>query len=208
MSPLGSISLERGQRRRCGDGALGDPLGYQQLLGLARPHRAVAEAQIDQPGAGAGVARAGQDRRHAGVRVVAGAPGQLVERPAAARRHRRHRHLDEQLAGLEVGGQQADKEVRRLGPALAAGADDTKARLERHRHHRQLGGRVGVRQGAAQGAAVADLRVGDVAGGGAQQRRRAGHPRVALERRCGGSWRRSTARRRCRRARSRARRGR
>ena len=56
-----------------------------------------------------------------------------------------------------------------------------KRALQRHGQRRQLGGRIGVRQAAAEGAAVADLRVGDERHRLVEQRRRLGHQRVALQ---------------------------
>ena len=65
---------------------------------------------------------------------------------------RRQRHLDQDLVGLEDGGEQAGEEVAGLDPALAARALEPEAGAERHGHGRQLGGGIGVGQAAAEGA--------------------------------------------------------
>ena len=69
--------------------------------------------------------------------------------------------VDVEEALVEVGGGDLARAVRALGDVR---------RAERERRRRQVGGRVGVGDRAADRAAVAHLRVADVAGGVRQQR--------------------------------------
>ena len=63
---------------------------------------------------------------------------------------------------------------------------DVEARVERGQRDRQLGGRVGVGDRAADRAAVADRRVGDVGDGAGEQRPATRDDARALERRLAG----------------------
>ena len=136
----------------------------------------------------------GSDARQ---REVAVSSRHLLDRPAAARRHRRHGHVDDELAGLEAGGEEADEEVGRGNRPRCVAAPHADRGVERQHHRRQLGGRIGVREAAADGAAVADLRVGDERHRAVQRAARArATVALALDARAGASWRRCAGRRR------------
>ena len=80
--------------------------------------------------------------------------------------------LAEHLVRLQGGRQLGEEELRRRHGAAAVRPVGDHLGLERHRHARQLGGRVGVAQAAADGPAVAD-------GGMAHVRHRRGDERAA-----------------------------
>jgi hypothetical protein len=68
--------------------------------------------------------------------------------------------LDQHLLGTDRGLQVVLEELRRRHRPAPAGACHHHLGVERHRHRRQVAGRVGVRDRAAERAAVADRRVG------------------------------------------------
>ena len=110
----------------------------------------------------------------------------LRERGRAGRR--REAHLDEQLARLERGREHRDEEL--LGRDRPPARDELRA--ERERADRQLGGRVGVDERAADRPAAARRRVADVT----RARRAAAGTRPAQCSRshCGSSRRRRARR--------------
>ncbi len=86
-----------------------------------------------------------------------------------------HRHLDrgEDLALAHRRGEQVDEELARLDRALPLLRLQVQRRVERLDHRRQVGAGVGVGEVAADGAAVAHLRIADLG-------RRLGHDRARL----------------------------
>ena len=76
---------------------------------------------------------------------------------------RRDRQFDfgQHLIRLERGGQRADKEIARLDPAFAAHRLRVQTAAEREHDRRHFGSRIGMREIAADGAAIADLRMRD-----------------------------------------------
>ena len=167
----------------------------------AAPHRR-------RPGAAAGQARraaapAASQRHHRGHahhRVVAAPPRHLEEGGAGARRQRRDADRGQHLVGRQRRGQRAEEEVG--APATSA---RRRARCAARSRRSSASITAGISEAgsawdevAAQRAAVADLRVGDLGSasarsGAAARRRRRARPRD------GASWRRSRARRRRRR---------
>jgi len=94
-------------------------------------------------------------------------PGELGKTPPAGGREV-HR-LDE-LVVVQAGLQRAGEQVRGRDLAPAIRTRDARDRTGRGGYDGEFGGRVGVRQAAAEGAAGADGRVADPAGGLGQQR--------------------------------------
>ena len=151
----------------------------RRLGRLADPRR--AQRAVGQDGFGGGrTDRGGRDTaegqpqapvhfggRHDDQAEVTVPPGELGEAPPA--RGRELHRLDE-LVVVQAGLQRAGEQVRGRDLAPAARARDERDRTGRGGHDGEFGGRVGVRQAAAEGAAGADGRVADPAGGLGQQR--------------------------------------
>ena len=107
-------------------------------------------------------------------------PVELLVAVAPAVAELRHPHLDQHLVRRERRLQVVDEEVRRRHRAPAAAAGDDELGVQRERHRRQVAGRVGVRERAAEGAAVPDRGVGDRLGRLGEQ--------PGSARRTSGSW--------------------
>jgi hypothetical protein len=97
--------------------------------------------------------------------------GELLERPGGGGRLR-YPDLGEQLAGLQRGLEEVPEELpdRYLTGAIGAARDHR--RVQRQQNRGQVRGGVGVRDRAADRAAVPDLRVADLAGRVGEQRHR------------------------------------
>jgi hypothetical protein len=160
LARRGALGGQRGGLRRARPGG-------QRLLGGGGPQRHRAHVGQRDPAA---------RRRDADDRPVVGPPGELLVAPRLAWRvrypHRRQQLILRQR-GLEVPGEEV---VRADGPDAARTAQ-LHAAAEGDQRHRQVGGRVGVRERAADGAPVPDLRVADLGGGVRQQRCRLPHQR-------------------------------
>ena len=117
-------------------------------------------------------------RRH---REIAAAARELAEAPAALRRPGRQPDLGDDLVVLERGRQRPDEEVVGADRArpLRAGRGDLGVAGDGDAGH--LGGGIGMRDAAADGAAVADLIVRDVLNRGLQQRMGGRQTRVVLD---------------------------
>src|SRR5581483_6083032 len=108
------------------------------------------------------------------------APRELGEGPSLVLAQPREPHLDEELRRTEGGLEVRHEEVRRAHPALPGRARQTHAAAEGGQRQRQLRRRIGVRDAPADGAAVADGAVPDVADGVNEERAVARHKRRAL----------------------------
>ncbi len=155
-----------------GAGALG---GMRGGGGRGRP---AGQGRLHSGGAQRGPAHV--DQRYAAALdrdaddgPVDGPLGELLERPAACARLR-HPDLSEQLPRLEHGLEQALEELADTELACAVGAPGDQGGIQREQYGGQVGGWVGVRDRAADGAAVPDLRVADLAGRVREQRHLAG----------------------------------
>ena len=162
-------AVRRGDLARLREQLVRRRLAAQQLLGARdvdrrEPDRAERDADVGD--------RAAVDpdgRRRGGDRPVAGAALDLLVRAAAARAQREP-HLGEQLAVADRGHVGPDVEVVHPDDALAVGAADHGLRLDRRADRREVLGRVGLAQRAADRAAVAHDRVGDHVLGVAEER--------------------------------------
>ncbi len=101
---------------------------------------------------------------------VVGPPDELLV-PPAHRSAARHPDRGEQFVGLERRLERPDEEVVNAHHAHARRPADLDRAAEREQRHRQVGGRVRVRERAADGAAVPDLGVADLRGRVGQDRR-------------------------------------
>ncbi len=179
---LGALGRERG---RIG----GRRPALHRFLDRGGPQR--GGAHVDEGDAGGPVA----DRGDADDRPVLGAAVELLERPAGAG-HLGHADLDEHLVGRERGLEEAFEEVggRDLASSVRSLGHDRAT--EREHDRRKVGCRIAVREGSAQRAAVAHLRVADLV----RRRARAAAPARAGARmsraRDGAPARRSRSRRR------------
>ena len=83
-----------------------------------------------------------------------------------------HRHIDrsQQLVLAERGCHHVFKEDGRIDGSGALWSRQIEARPQCREHRREIGGRVGMRDIAADGATVAHGRVADLAGGIGQRR--------------------------------------
>ena len=111
---------------------------------------------------------------------VLGAPVELLERPARAV-GLRHPDLGDDLVGGERGLEEVEEEVVGVDHTFTTTPPDDDAAPEREDHRGQVRRGVAVRQRPAEGAAVADLRVADLARGRAQDRDVLPHHRVVLD---------------------------
>ena len=90
-------------------------------------------------------------------------------------------HVDDDLIGRERGGERTEKEFGGRDRARAGLADDGDLRLAGHRDARHLGCRIGMRDAAADRAAIAHLVMRDMRDRGGEQRMRGRKPRVILD---------------------------
>ena len=79
----------------------------------------------------------------------------------AGRLHGRELHADDELVGRHVHGEQVLEEAAGLHDPPAFGPFEVNIGVERRHHRGHVCRRVGVRQTAADGAAVAHLRIAD-----------------------------------------------
>ena len=112
----------------------------------------------------------------------------------------RKRDLRQELVGSQHGGHRGKEEVPGSDRALASGTPHGEPGAERHHHRRQLGGRIGVRENAAERAARGSgggrrkawpgQSTGSAHGSAASARARAGGPelRSGTRRRDPDSW--------------------
>src|ERR1051325_318551 len=146
----------------------------QSRFGLGNPMRARARADHAYMGvAGPSIGVQIVERRDAGIREVAAARRKLLETPAPARRPRREADLDDELVVAEHGGQRAYEELVRTYAARSCFPPDMNLGVAGDRDAGQLGGRIGVGEAAAHGAAVADLVMRDMLNRRGEERLRA-----------------------------------
>ncbi len=119
---------------------------------------------------GAGPARAGQDHRRGGGGVVPDLAFLLLVGAAVAGRRGLETDRGEDLPVIAGGGERALVVLARRALAPPAGAFQHVARVERHQDGRQVVARIAVGGVAPDGAEVADLRIGDLQRGLAQDR--------------------------------------
>src|SRR6266851_1993390 len=177
------VGVDRGARRvgrRAG--ALGDAAADQQRFCFAGTLGLAAHPGEYDPRFADGLAVHRQRDGHASQGEVAVATGELHPRLTGVRLQRRKVRLDEDLVGLEQGGQIADEEVLGGDRAPDAWPDDAECGVEAHGYGGELGRRIGVRQAAADGAARADRGVADVADRLDEQRLELGQTVATLDR--------------------------
>ena len=97
------------------------------------------------------------EQGHAGHGEIAAAAGEFLKAPAPARRPGRQPHLGDDFVGFERGGQRPEEESAAaiVRSPLRAGDRDLGVAGERDARH--FGRRIGMREAAADGAAIADL---------------------------------------------------
>ena len=161
MDPVLDAGVEVGLRVRFGGGLLGGvgdrgPAGERAGDAAGQDRR---RSHVDEGDAAITVAT---PSGHADDRPVLGAPVELLEAPPGAV-HLRHADLGEQLVG---------RQGRRQEPLVEVGGGDFPrtsrslryvGRAERQGGRREVAGRVGVGDRPADRAAVAHLRITDVA---------------------------------------------
>ena len=121
------------------------------------------------------------EERDAREGEVAAPPRELLEGEAASARPGRQAQLDDQLVLCEQRGERAGKEIRCARGSRTARAGDGDLGVAGHGDARQLGRGIGVREAAADGAAVADLVMRDVRHGFEEKRMRFAQSRVILD---------------------------
>ena len=121
------------------------------------------------------------EQRRAGHGEIAAPPGEFLEAQRRPDGPRRQPDLDDDLVGGERGGERRDEHVGGTDGALAGAPDNRDLGVAGHRDARHFRGRIGVRDAAADGAAIADLVVGDLADRGLEQGMRGVEPRVVLD---------------------------
>ncbi len=141
----------------------------ERLLGLRNPPR----IRLDATGRDArhdhhAVLDTKGDYRHA-ERKIAGAPAEFIEAAAGIGGQDGQPHLGQQFVLSQRGGHDAAEEISRRDGAGAACASRHHLGIERRRHQAPLGGRIGVGDAAAEGAARADRMMRDVAHDPCQQ---------------------------------------
>jgi hypothetical protein len=107
--------------------------------------------------------------------------GELERRVACARRQRREEHLGQHLGGLERGRERVEEQVGSRDLAGAGRTDGRDTPPEHAQGPRQLRGRIGMGNRAADGSAVPDGWVADKLERLAQERARAKHVLRAFE---------------------------
>ncbi len=154
--------------------AAGSAPGRQRLLDPARAQR--GRAHVREPDVDAAVHLHGADADRG---PVLGPPGELLVRPPAARLG--HADLRQHLLRVERRLEEAGEALGDRQRALAAGAANDELGVEREQDRRRVGGGVGVRDRAADRAAVPHLRVADRADGLGEDRARGAQELVVLE---------------------------
>ena len=89
---------------------------------------------------------------------IAGPPsacGKFLYRVPCIAGHHREAHLDQDLLGCQRRDERRAEEIARLDHPLAFGAARHHLAFQHLQHHRQLGGRIRMRQRTADGAARA-----------------------------------------------------
>ena len=132
----------------------------QRRLDAARPDRGRAHVGQPDPRLGDPAALAADHRGHRHDRPRLGHPVELLVVHAPGAGQLGDADLDEQLPLLQRGRQVVDEELRRRHRPAPGEPGDDELRVEGQRHRRQVAGRVGVRERAAEGAAVPHLPVG------------------------------------------------
>ena len=154
---FGALGGLLGRRR---DALVAQRLPAQRLLGRGRPQRGgahVGEAYADVL---AGPAVRLHERDHADHRPVLGPAGELLVAPAVPV-HGRQVHRGQDLVRPDGRGEEVLEQVGGRDAALAARALDRDLAVHREGEGGEVGCRVPVSHRAADGAAVADLLVGD-----------------------------------------------
>jgi hypothetical protein len=123
-----------------------------------------------------------QRRCDGGQGEIAVAARYLREAPAGGGRQLRESDFGHQLIFGEVDRERAEEEVARRGGSPERRRHDLDFGIKEERDHRQLGGRIGVRQTSAERAAIADCEMRDALHGGAQHREMPGDDRRRLGR--------------------------
>ncbi len=102
------------------------------------------------------------DAQRCGKRKIPGAPVELVEAAARIGGEKRQPRFDQKLVVAQRRGHDALEEIARRDDALAARAFRHHFAVERRQHQAPFGRRIGMRQTAAERAAVADRVMRDV----------------------------------------------
>ncbi len=120
--------------------------------------------------------------RHTDERKIAVTPRDLLKRKTAAFRGWRNTNLRQQLARLEGCREEPDEKIRRGHLSHSRLPVTANRRIQRKHHGRQLGSRIGMRQAAADRAAIADGRMRDVRHRLGNQRNAAGNQAASFDR--------------------------
>ena len=162
MLPPGSIALwtsaaaaSIAARRSCGRQATGSP---SRRRPVRRRHCTGRSAPATQRPLGIELHRASD----ADDGEIAAPARDFHEAAAGSRRRDRQFHFHQHLVGLERGGQRADEKIRRGDPSLAVRRLRAQPAGQRQHDGRHFGRRIGMREIAADGAAIADLRMRDM----------------------------------------------
>ncbi len=181
-SDAGSATSSARLRRRANRRGL-EPRAVDHARGATGEHGPVAhsaEADAHAPPHAVRVARA--DGGHADDGKIAVA-ARVLDDDRRARLVLGQHHAGQHVGRLERGGVRALEEVGGGDAARTGGPRHLQGRAERHGHQGHLAGGIGVAEGAAQRAAVANLAVTDERNGARQQRQSLGHRGRPLERR-------------------------
>ncbi len=174
----GRAGALRGMGGRIGHRRRGRAHPGQRRLGRGRAQWRRAHVGQRDPGLRDRPVRPAHRRGHPDHRPGLGGAVELLVVVAPSVTQLGYPDRDQHLVPVQRGGEVVDEELRGrdLPPAVRAGGHQHA--VQGQGHCRQVAGRVGVGQRAAERAAVPDLRVGDRAGRRGQQRGVLAHQRV------------------------------
>src|SRR3569833_4207373 len=167
---LGGVADRHRRVRGLLDQRLVDRLAGEQrrrLAGLERSGRDVGKGDVDLF---ANLAVELQLHRGGGCGEIAGFAFKLAMGGAAAVGHRRDANLGEEFVGRKIGVIEAVEEMLRGYQPFAARNLQHEGRVDGAHHRRMIDAGIAVSDVAAEGAAIAYLRIGYLFGGFGQQR--------------------------------------
>ena len=155
-----------------------DLVAIEDLLDGGKPQRPVGDTDSADMGVARFAALFVVEQHRRGHREVAAAAGEFLKAETALGRPCRQADFGDDFVRLERGHQRTLKEIRRVDHARAGFADDGDLRLAGHDDARHFGGGIGMRDAAADGAAIANLIMRDMLDGRDQERMRLAQSRV------------------------------